>query len=170
MKNSEFSKIFPMFNPGLLFTEDVTIKKEIEHIYDTYHVSIFDHWLTEEEYINEDVVEYSDTFNEKNKLIYFEYESRFERFYEKLRKEGVFLIHGARTLIEFSGKKEYRRYYIKDIRQIGSGFYRSYIFPSFGVMITPGWNLTHTVHASRPYYKKEEFEKIVKDSGLYILR
>ena len=69
--------------------------------------------------------------------------------------------------VEIKNKKKLIDFIKQDIREMR--FHR-YAIPSLGILITGGFDLTHIVHASKIYYKKEEFEKITKDSGLYILK
>jgi len=64
-------------------------------------------------------------------------------------------------------KKEYFIFAKQDIREFK--FHR-YLIPDLGVMISGKFDLNHVVHASKDHYKKDEFEAIVKEAGLYILR
>ena len=69
--------------------------------------------------------------------------------------------------VELKNKKMFDDFIKCDIREIR---FNRYVIPYFGLTITGSFDLTHVVHANKKYYKKEEFEKIVKESGLFILR
>ncbi len=56
-----------------------------------FSVSVFDHWLSEEEYIAEPVVRHHDAVKKGLMAGYLEGERRFEAFYAELGREGAYL-------------------------------------------------------------------------------
>lgn len=182
--NTDLVEMFPLYSYEDNELDRDEVFKEFRKIYTTFYVSVFDHWLNEEQYIQEPVVSADEVMgkskrNNPNWEIYQEYENRFSKFYDALYKKGVHVLYKkyarrwtnreSRYLIRMSSYKEYRRYYLYDVRE--THFWRSqqYVVPSLGVMVEGNEKLTHIVHANPKYFQKEEFEDIVRRSGLYIL-
>lgn len=175
IKNSALLDMFPHYKANDLFPFPEDVHDPIplpNHDYQTFAISVFDHKLNEAEYESKMI-----TFSTFNKVpirpcelwdLYKSYEDKFYNFYKSLYGSGVYMIFKDNYLVEFDGLQEYRRYCMYDIRE--QNRWHTYMCPALGVLISGNFDLTHIVHTSKKYYKKDEFEKIVKDSGLYILR
>ena len=97
-------------------------------------------------------------------------EDKFHTFFDSLYSQGVYMILSDKHLVKFSGKKEYFRHCLYGIRERDHHLTnRTFIVPSLGVMVSSAWDHKHIIHASKKHYKKDVFEKIVKDAGLFIL-
>lgn len=164
--NTDLVEMFPYYS-----YEHICEQEQFKDFYNIFCVSVFDHWLTEEEACAQvisavEVVGKSKRNNSKWD-VYQEYEDRFSQFYEALYKKGVHVLCEGEHLIKMRFHKEYRRYYLYDIREENE--FHDYVVPSLGVMVSGNFDLTHVVYANPKYFQKEEFEDIVKRSGLYIL-
>ncbi|QOL19983.1 hypothetical protein [Candidatus Bodocaedibacter vickermanii] len=164
--NTDLVEMFPHYS-----YEHIWEQENFKKFYTTFFVSVFDHWLTEDE-VCEQVMSAVDVRgqskrNNPNWEIYQEYENRFAGFYEALYKKGVHVLCEGKHLLKLKFHKEYQRYYLYDIREENE--FHDYIVPSLGVMVSGNFDLTHVVHANPQYFQKDEFEDIVKRAGLHIL-
>jgi hypothetical protein len=166
--NTDLVEIFPYYSD-----EHIWEQEEFKKFYTIFCVSVFDHWLTEEEACTQVMSIYCikgrSRRNNPKWEIYQEYEDRFSRFYDALYKKGVQVLYQMKYLIKMSSYKEYNRYYLYDIREAPSVGFHEYIVPSLGVMVSGAFDLTHVVYANPKYFQKDEFEDIVKRAALHIL-
>lgn len=181
MKNINFDTkknieaIFPTYLQEDIFPEPENIYDEApipNHNYLVFSVSIYDHFLTQDEDWYHPTYSWlpaniRENLNEERWNEYVIDECKFILFYNKLYSKDVYMLSSNNQLVKFDSIEEFESYSIQDIREVNS---QTYIIPSLGVLITGNFEFTHIVHASKEYYKKDEFEKIVKDSGLYILK
>ncbi|HCU06656.1 MAG TPA: hypothetical protein DIC42_03630 [Holosporales bacterium] len=190
-KTSQFIEIFPYYTYDDLFPfndELPPLSKRLpaKSCYQEFNISAFNHYLDENEY-DEKMITY-DYFNREkyyycvNKRKYFhkktqqlwEYykklENSFLNFFDFLYKEDVYMILANRYLVEFTSKQEYFRHCLYGIRERADNLKtRTFIVPNLGIMVSSAWDHKHIIHASKKHYKKDAFEKIVKDAGLFIL-
>lgn len=171
----KLKNIFPNYLNEDLFPEPENVRDPMpvpNHNYDTFAVSVYDHFLTEDEdwyhptysWLPKDI---RGNLNEKRWIAYIEDEHKFIHFYNELYKRGIYVLSPANHFLEFCDINEFEKSSIQDIRELNS---QTYAVPSLGLLITGNFEFTHIVHASKEHYKKDEFEKIVRDSGLYILK
>ncbi len=185
-RNSPYVSIFPyyQFDDLFPFSDDFS-RVPAPDCYKEFNISVFDHYLDREKYEEKKLtcdyfyITYDSFYKKKylnkkmkNALIYYKLlEDKFLAFFNFLYEEGVYMILSDKYLVEFSGKKEYFRHCLYGIRERHnrSNKSRSFIVPSLGVIISSAWDHKHIVHASKEYYKKDTFEKIVKEAGLFVL-
>ena len=179
IKKSDYNNINSMF-PYLQFEElfpsgdtpfeEVHVKQEVVDYYHNFAVSAYPDWETREK---STCYSFPVILNmRKNKEIedkwniYKKFEFQFLSFYSSLLKYGIFIIFWDDDFVKITSEKELHSFVKVDIREIK--FHR-FIIPDLGVMISGNFDLTHIIHASKKHYKKDAFEKIVKDAGLFIL-
>lgn len=167
--NTELVEMFPYYSD-----EHIWEQEEFKKFYTIFCVSVFDHWLTDEEFLEESVMSRYDVKGRSKRNnpkweIYREYENRFSKFYDVLYKKGVHVLYQMKYLIKMKSYKEYQRYYLYDVRETPGVGFHEYIVPSLGVMLCGNFDLTHVVYANPKYFQKDEFEDIVKRAGLHIL-
>ena len=98
--------------------------------------------------------------------IYKKFELQFFSFYSALLEHGIFMIFWDDDFVKITSEKELHSFVKRNIREIK---FHHFIVPDLGIMISGDFDLTHIIHASKKHYKKEIFEHIVKDAGLFIL-
>lgn len=173
MKKKSFCKsplveIFPFYKIDDLYPWEEDLQKN-PHSYKSFAVTVFDHWLSREEYDDQMIT--FDSFGCVPKrpselwMLYKKYEDQFCNFYSELYKFGVYMLIKDKDLVTFSSKNEYVRYYKYNIRERHKN---SFFIPKLGVIITGGWNLTQHVLATQNY-EKEIFENIAAKSALFVL-
>lgn len=159
---------------GFKDEEDDEVLSKIKENYEYFAISIFQKGLQENDYNNSDVLTHyqqisSYTGKNKTNLInnYKSIKKSFVAFFHKLYLHGLYThdnpnyvtqIHNYSILLRCvkDGLKEKR--------------FKNYLIPTLGVIVTSSFDFTLYVYASKKHYKKDTFEKIVKNSGLYILK
>lgn len=182
--NTDLVEMFPYYSYFDDKLEPDEVFKEFGKFYNTFFVSVFDHWLNSEQYVQEPILDACEVMGKSKRNnpkweIYQQYEDRFSRFYDALYKKGVHVLYKkyasrwatreSTYLIRMRSYKEYRRYYLYDVRETHHRLFHQYVIPSLGVMVEGNDKLTHIVHANPKYFQKDEFEEIVKRAGLHIL-
>lgn len=169
-KKNQINSVFPFLKYEELFpfpktpSDEVLVSKEVEEAYYNFALSVYDHWLSEDE---SEVISYPSMLAASKVRKYMEYEKKYIKFYLMLFSFDFYLIYKDEYIIQIKSKRDFYAFIKQDIREMR--FHR-YLVPELGIMISGNFDLTHIVHASKDYYKENEFEKIVKDSGLHILK
>ncbi|GEM_PF-2348305 len=171
--NTDLVEMFPYYADEHDVLDCIETYEKMKKFYITFFVSVFDHWLTAEEF-GEEVTSRNDIRlrskrNNPKWEIYQEYENRFSKFYDSLYKKDIHVIYENKHLIKMASHKEYKRYYLRDVSETCPYYFQQYVVPSLGVKVKGAHDLTHIVHANPKYFQKEEFEDIVKKAGLHIL-
>lgn len=171
--SKENIKLYRMF---FLIDDDQCIwsDKEIEeyHIrlrkeYYVRCISVFDRWLSDEEY-DELMIYYQRKFNSKeNKEKYYQYEQLFIKFYLYLFNNTKVYARFDRLFISFDSQEEYLSHVLLSIRE---RLFLKIILPEYHAIIDGGHDLTDILKVKKDYTEGlEVISKIVKDHGLYIL-
>lgn len=123
---------------------------QLQNEYLSANVSYFDHWLSEDEYQSADIVCYSDTESNIDKIKLFEeIQSQFISFYEllfKLAQENVYVSFERYWMksIEIPSKIEsYDDYITYIINALKERQLCSLFFPELNCLIFTGYDLTH---------------------------
>lgn len=135
--------------------------------YYVHCISVFDHWLSEEE-AAELIIFYKRKFNSKeNKEKYYQYEQLFIKFYLYLFNNTKVYARFDRLYISFDSKEEYLSHVLLSVRE---RLFLKIILPEYHAIIDGGHDLTDILKVKKDYPEGlEAISKIVKDHGLYIL-
>ena len=149
-------------------------EKQQKEIYSMLSISVFDHCLTEEEYVNEPVVFFGDRLDSENSFkIYKRYEEQFLAFYAFLYDNTeVYSIffdqRGDRLFVEFEKKDVYSSHALLSIREQLS---LKLVLSKFHAILDGGNDLTHPLQVKKSNDGKlETLTKIVQQHGLFVLR
>lgn len=166
------NKIYKLFGRMDFFQDEEEDIRTLKKKYDIKCVSVFDHWLTEEEYINT-VTNYSEKFTDKNVAKqYTNYEKLFLNFYSYLYNNtalyGRLYCNRSRgCFITFDTEQEYLSYVLLSIRE---QLFLEIVLPEYKVVIDGNYDLTHILLTKKDYPEGlEVISKIIKDQGLFIL-
>jgi hypothetical protein len=142
-------------------------------VYDTRSISVFDHWLTEQEYVGTPVVYYGNRLANNHAMsIYKKYEKRFLSFYSSLYDtteiySSFFNDRGSSFYVEFTTKKSYLSHVLLSIREQLS---LKIILPEYYSVIDGSSDLTHILRVKKNHPESlEAMSKIVHEHGLYLL-
>lgn len=142
-------------------------------MYSIKSFSVFDHWLSEEEYCNIDVLYYQEHFDNIESLEkYQKFEERFMSFYMNLYSRtklyGRFShSYGPAAIIEFDSIEEYKSHVLMSIRQ---QLFLRIIVPEYFTVVAGNFDLTHISFTRKTEPESAAImEKIITDSGLFIL-
>lgn len=148
------------------------------HQYNGQYISVFDHWLSEEEADNQifcyqHALEESSTIGSKQ---YYEYHDQLLKFYLDLYKQtivygicGMFTegYEGLVNGVVFDSIEEYKWHVLASIRE---QFFLRIALPEFSAIIGGSHDLTHLLYTLKT--KPEGFNNIssiIKSHGLFIL-
>ncbi|WP_342270239.1 hypothetical protein [Rickettsia endosymbiont of Orchestes rusci] len=145
--------------------EEYRIKLRKE--YYVHCISVFDHWLSEEE-ADELIIFYQRKFKFKeNKEKYYQYEQLFIKFYLYLFNNTKVYAYFDRLYVSFDSKEEYLSHVLLSIRE---RLFLKIILPEYHAIIDGGHDLTDLLKVKKDYPEGlEAISKIVKEHGLYIL-
>lgn len=135
---------------------------EGKHPYIQVFISIFDHWLTEEEVCDQA------TFAEENKMLY---KKKLLRFYVHLYKTyDVFayfeMNYRGSSALEFDSEQEYLDWVKLSVDEY---IFLRLIIPELKVIIDGGYDYTLPTFLTQDE-DMSKLEAIVKEHGLYILK
>jgi hypothetical protein len=130
-------------------------------------ISVFDHWLSDEE-CDELMIYYQRKFNSKeNKEKYYQYEKLFIKFYLYLFNNTKVYARFDRLYVSFDSKEEYLSHVLLSVRE---RLFLKIILPEYHAIIDGGHDLTDILKVKKDYPEGlEAISKIVKDHSLYIL-
>lgn len=172
--NNMYNTNFPILEYDELFPDEddvdyISQKQKINEVYDMFSISVFDHWLSQEEYKKYPVMCYSDIKKkpEEYGFIYRNYENKFIKFYTLLFDNCVICDQNMNNVYQTISHDTYLKLVKESIKEIK---FHTFLVDSLGIMVHGNYDLTHIVHANKKSYNKEKFEKIVSDSGLFILK
>jgi hypothetical protein len=135
--------------------------------------SVFDHWLSEDEYCEKSVICYSDTYNDADKLQQYNvFEKTFLNFYLDLYNKttvyGLFSpAYGPSAIVVFDSIEEYKSHILLSIRE---QLFLQIVMPEYCAVIKGNFDLTHLLYTMKS--KPESLSKIseiIKANGLFIL-
>jgi hypothetical protein len=166
-------KLFKLFYPIDFYHLEEIELLEIKKLYSTKSISVFDHWLKEDEYTNASVMHYRDSLkNKQNEQLYEEYETKFLNFYSYLYDSTI--VYGrlfgdgtGGTYVEFKSKDIYLSHVLLSIRE---ELFLKIVLPEYHAIIDGGHDLTHILRVKKKHAESlEKISKIVHEHGLYIL-
>lgn len=134
--------------------------------YECICFSVFDHWLTEEEYVNADLYFINELTKEENQTFCM-YENHFKKFYKSVyNKYSTYLLIGtdassARVLCT-ENFDEYMSYVVLSIRQ---ELYATILIPQLSLILVGGFDLTNYAYI----YKKSKSQLLKTKHVLYEL-
>jgi hypothetical protein len=170
-----FQEIFPYYKDDDLFPPTKLVLDGGKS-YNIFCISPFDHILTNEEAI-EYVVEYKglNEIQKNNSLdvfwnLYKKYEGKYLKLYNLFFKDYTVLSYVYFSDTEPQKISNQNALHKIAIGNIQDSYLTRLLVPQLGVILDPKHDNMHFVHASKEHYKKDEFEAIVKEAGLYILR
>lgn len=146
----------------------------IKENYEYFAVSIFQKGLQENDYSNPNILtHYQQIFSSKRKdklnkiKQYKNIKKSFIFFFQKIYSYGLYT-HDHQNYVTLINNFSYLLRCVKD--GLKEKKFKNYVIPTLGITLSSSFDFTLYVYANKNNYKKDEFEKIVKDSGLYILR
>jgi hypothetical protein len=156
------------------YENDITQQEnDQKSFYDIKSISVFDHWLTEQEYIETPVVYYENRLANSHAMsTYDKYEARFLNFYSYLYDtteiySTFFNDRGSSFYVKFTTKDSYLSHILLSIREQLS---LKIILPEYYSVIDGGSDLTHILRVKKGHLESlEAISKIVDQHGLYIL-
>jgi hypothetical protein len=178
-KDKDFNIIrnaFPNFEKDY---EYIYIRNDDEYykndFYRLFFFSVFDHWLTEEEYIKAPLF-LKDKLSEEDRKQCLYYHSCFNEFYTSLYKEyRVYLMlyynEASPRLLVPENIKEFLSYVQLGLEEY---FPAQILIPEAGLILRSGFDLTHLAHIDNSDDKKftkarDRFFCMVQRSNLFIL-
>lgn len=165
------NKIYKLFERMDFFQDDDNIEY-LKKDYIIKCISVFDHWLNDEEYLNT-VMNYSENFKDKDiAKQYTNYEQLFLNFYSYLYNNTI--VYGRLYCNRFSGgfitfdtEQEYLSHILLSIRE---QLFLEIVLPEYKVVIDGNYDLTHILLTKKDYPEGlEKVSKIIKEHGLFIL-
>lgn len=154
-----------------LITSDFSNYSELEKKYFIFYISLFDHFLSEEEYSNADLVCYADIGRDPNKRKRFDQiKNKFNIFYKllyKLAKGNVTVILDD-TPTEIKSFKDYQCH-------VNNALLESplciLLYPMLNCFVRTGYDLTHEffVLKLKPL-DEQKIRSVVKRTGLNMFK
>ncbi|WP_455812468.1 hypothetical protein [Pseudomonas graminis] len=148
------------------FDDDI----EIKELFFTFNVSKFDHYLTPDEYSNEDLICYSDIKNDPLKEKYFNsINSQFLKLYSGLHglSNGNISLLIDGVIQEDVSDREYNSALSNAMKEKPlCGF----LFSNLGLYVMTGYDLTHSFYMLKnKVHLLGNINDMIKNSGLFIL-
>jgi len=149
------------------------LRDEEEDQYIETCVSVFDHWLTEEEAAHQIISPKAlDNLNIEQSVRFLKYETSFINFYVDLYHnydiQCVFFDYRYRPLmLNFSSEDELKNYVSLSMREV---FFLKILIPKLSIAISSNFDFTHRMYTLQGNVKDmEELTLYAKKNGLYIL-
>lgn len=143
----------------------------LEKKYYIFCISIFDHFLTENEYINADLVSYNDAKKSvRKKMLFNKIENKFIFIYKylfKISKENVIAIIDNKPI----RIKSFNNYmYLLDNALKEKRLY-IFIYPLLGCFTITGYDLTHQIFVKKnKFILKKQIEILANKTKLNIIK
>ncbi|WP_392562457.1 hypothetical protein RHO12_02965 [Orbus sturtevantii] len=143
----------------------------LEKEYFIFYISCFDHFLSEDEYINVDLVCYADVGKDPNKMKQFvQIKNKFIVFYKLLFKlaKGDVIVMLDNIPILIKSFDEYQRH-------VNNALLESplctLLYPTLGCFTRTGYDLTHEFFVLKPKLLNEQkINKSIKKIGLNMFK
>jgi hypothetical protein len=172
-ENEKLEGLFDLFYPIDFYAQNDEEGLEDKKNYQTQCISVFDHWLNEDECTNAKVMSYNDILSDIHaKKIYDEYETKFLNFYSYLYDNteiyGRLFADGGNALyVTFTTKETYLSHVLLSVRE---QLFLKIVLPEYHAIIDGGYDLTHILRVKKGHLESlEAISKIVDQHGLYIL-
>ncbi|MCC8418248.1 MAG: hypothetical protein LN590_01230 [Rickettsia endosymbiont of Glossina mortisans submortisans] len=166
------NKIYKLFGRMDFFQDEEEDIKTLKKKYDIKRISVFDHWLNDEEYLNA-IMNYSEKFRDINvEKQYTNYEQLFLNFYSYLYNNTIvygrlYCNRSRGGFVTFDTEQEYLSHVLLSIRE---QLFLEIVLPEYRVVIDGNYDLTHILLTKKDYLEGlEAISKIAKAHGLYIL-
>lgn len=163
---------FPNFQYGYIHNDDEYYKN---NFYRLFFFSVFDHWLTEEEYIKAPLF-LKDKLSEADRKQCLYYHKCFNKFYSSLYKEyRIYLMlyynEASPRLLIPENINEFLSYVKLGLEEY---FSAQILIPEAGLILQSGFDLTHLAHIDNSDDKKftkarDYFFYMIERSNLFIL-
>lgn len=159
----------------IIHTDELLDEVSEKKYYDCFTLSVFNHWLTNEE-AKEIIVFYSKKMTKKQKIIYQQYEDKYlKSFVELYNNYNVVAFYADYSkedpdinYFTFSDISEFKNVCLNSLQE--KELFKLCI-PDIGIIIEGGYDLTNLV-----FFKKEisaaeieKFSAIFQKNGLFIL-
>lgn len=142
----------------------------IQELFFTFNVSNFDHYLTPDEYNNEDLICYSDVKNDPMKEKKFN--SISSKFFELYNRLYILSVGNISILIDGVIQDEVSdgKYNLALSNAMKEKPLCGFLFYNLGLYVMTGYDLTHSFYMLKnKVHLLEEVNSIIKLSGLFIL-
>jgi len=170
-ENTKLHQMFPLINDDDIIWNTEEEKKEyhaeIRKKYYVRCISVFDHWLSDEE-AAEAVMFYRRRFRyREDKEKYYYYEQLFTKFYLYLFNNTKVYARFDRIFVSFDSQEEYLSHVLLNVRE---RLFLKIVLPEYHTIIDGNFDLTHILKVKKEYPQSlEVISQIATESGLYIL-
>lgn len=169
-ENIKLHQMFPLIDDDYFWNteeEEKAYHTKVRKKYNVRCISVFDHWLTDEEY-DELIIWYQKKFKFKeDKEKYYYYEQSFIKFYLYLFNNTKVYARFDRIFASFDSQEEYLSHVLLSVRE---RLFLKIVLPEYHAIIDGGHDLTDILKVKKNYPEGlEAISKIVKDHRLFIL-